>query len=138
MVKVRLTTSEQCQWVVSGGRNLTEEERAKLRRDELTSEFKIREIGSDQTPQLVELRYQPDVEIRLHSHDEDEIIYVLGGSMRVNSRSVGPGACLYIAGGTFYGFRAGPEGLHILNFRPRQDTTFNLPANAKRGASPSE
>ena len=27
------------------------------------------------------------------------------------------------------GFHAGPEGLRILNFRPRNDTTFNLPPN---------
>ena len=138
MVKVRLTTSEQCEWVVSGQRGITEEERAKLRKGELTSEFKVREPGSEQTPQLVELRYQPNAEIRVHSHDEDEIIYILEGSMRVNNRMVGPGACLYIAGRTFYGFHAGPEGLHILNFRPRQDTTFNLPPNAEHDASSSQ
>src|SRR5579862_6123317 len=115
MVKVRLTTSEQCQWVVSGHRDITEDERATLRKGEITSEFKIRENGSDQTPQLVELRYQPNAEIQVHSHDEEEIIYVLEGSMRINNRMVGPGACLYIAGRTFYGFHAGPEGLHILN-----------------------
>ena len=49
--------------------------------------------------------------------------------MRINNRTVGPGACLTIPGGVFYGFHAGPEGLRILNFRPRNDTTFNLPPN---------
>ena len=127
MARVRLTTEDQQPWVVSGDRPIADDERGKLREGELTSEFRIREPGSDRNPQLVELRYQPNAEIRLHSHDEDEIIYVLGGAMRINNRTVGPGACLTIPGGVFYGFHAGPDGLTILNFRPRTDTTFNLP-----------
>ncbi|MCB2073791.1 MAG: cupin domain-containing protein [Novosphingobium sp.] len=129
MARVRLTTEDQQSWIVSGERNISEDERGKLRSGELTSEYRLREPGSDDFPQLVELRYQPDSEIRLHSHDEDEIIYVLEGAMRINNRTVGPGACLTIPGGVFYGFHAGPEGLRILNFRPRNDTTFNLPPN---------
>jgi quercetin dioxygenase-like cupin family protein len=127
MAKVRLTTEEQQPWIVSGERSIGEEERGKLRQGELTSEFRIREPGGEDNPQLVELRYQPNSEIRLHSHDQDEIIYVLDGAMRINNRTIGPGACLTIPGGVFYGFHAGPEGLRILNFRPRIDGTFNLP-----------
>jgi len=132
MAKVRLTTEEQQPWIVSGERSISDEERGKLRRGELTSSFRMREPGSASSPQLVELRYEPDAEIRLHSHDEDEIIYVLEGAMRINNRTVGPGACLTIPGGVFYGFHAGPEGLKILNFRPREDTTFNLPPNQQK------
>lgn len=131
MARVRLTTDDQQDWVVSGQRSLSEEERGKLREGELQSEFRIREPGSEENPQLVELRYTPDSEIRLHSHDEDEIIYVLDGTMRINNRSVGPGACLTIPGGTFYGFHAGSDGLRILNFRPRTDESFNLPPAGK-------
>lgn len=127
MAKVRLTTQDQQDWIVSGERDLDEAERAKLRQGELTSAYRMREPGGPDFPQLVELRYEPDAEIRLHSHDEDEIIYVLDGQMRVGSRTVGPGACLTVPGGVFYGFHAGPEGLRILNFRPREDTSFNLP-----------
>ena len=133
MARVRLTTEEQQPWIVSGERNISDEERDKLRQGELTSEYRMREPGGEDFPQLVELRYQPDAEIRLHSHDEDEIIYVLEGGMRINNRTVGPGACLTIPGGVFYGFHAGPEGLRILNFRPRNDTTFNLPPNGEKG-----
>jgi quercetin dioxygenase-like cupin family protein len=127
MARVRLTTEDQQPWVVSGERSISDEERGKLRQGELQSAFRIREPGGDHNPQLVELRYEPNSEIRLHSHDEDEIIYVLSGAMRINNRSVGAGACLTIPGGVFYGFHAGPEGLTILNFRPREDSTFNLP-----------
>lgn len=134
MARVRLTTEEQQPWIVSGERNISEEERDKLRQGELTSEYRMREPGGDDFPQLVELRYRPDSEIRLHSHDEDEIIYVLEGSMRINNRTAGPGSCLTIPGGVFYGFHAGPDGLRILNFRPRNDTTFNLPKETAKEA----
>jgi quercetin dioxygenase-like cupin family protein len=132
MARVRLTTEDQQPWVVSGERPISADERGKLRQGELTSSFRIREPGSDRNPQLVELRYRPDAEIRLHSHDEDEIIYVLDGAMRINNRTVGPGACLTIPGGVFYGFRAGPDGLRILNFRGREDSTFHLPPEQKK------
>jgi len=132
MAKVRVTTQDQQPWIVSGERQLDDAERGKLKQGELTSSFRMREPGSASSPQLVELRYEPDAEIRLHSHDEDEIIYVLEGAMRINNRTVGPGACLTIPGGVFYGFHAGPEGLKILNFRPREDTTFNLPPNQQK------
>lgn len=127
MARVRLTTDEQQAWIVSGERDLPEEDRAKLRKGELESQYRMREPGGDDFPQLVELRYSPNSEIRLHSHDEAEIIYILEGEMRINNRKLGPGATLTIPGGVFYGFHAGPEGLRFLNFRPRQDLTFNLP-----------
>lgn len=134
MARVRLTTEEQQEWIVSGERSLDDDERAKLRKGELTSEYRMREPGGDDFPQLVELRYRPDAEIRLHSHDEDEIIYVLEGEMRISNRVVGRGGCLTIPGGVFYGFHAGPKGLRILNFRPRQDTTFHLPSGTAQEA----
>ncbi len=130
MARVRLTTEDQQSWTVSGERDLDEGERAKLRQGELTSAYRMREPGDASSPQLVELRYEPDAEIRVHSHDEDEIIYVLSGEMRINNRKFGPGATLTVPGGVFYGFHAGPEGLRILNFRPRIDTSFNLPPGA--------
>lgn len=111
MARVRLTTEDQQEWIVSGERDLDEEERGKLRHGELTSAYRLREPGDADSPQLVELRYEPDAEIRVHSHDEDEIIYVLSGEMRINNRKLGPGATLTVPGGVFYGFRAGPEGL---------------------------
>jgi mannose-6-phosphate isomerase-like protein (cupin superfamily) len=127
MAKVRLTTGDQQVWIVSGEHDMDEAERSKLKQGELTTSYRIREPGDEASPQLVELTYQPDAEIQTHCHDEDEIIYVLSGAMLIGARTVGPGACLTVPGRTFYGFRAGPEGLHILNFRARPDTSFHLP-----------
>ena len=52
------------------------------------------------------------------------MIYILEGEIIFGNRSFGPGSTISIPGNTLYGFRAGPEGLRFLNFRPRADTTF--------------
>jgi len=92
---------------------------------EISAHYRMRDLGTDQHPQLMEMRYEPHAEIQVHAHDEDEIVYILAGEMHLGGRVLGPGSTLSIAGGTFYGFKAGAEGLQFLNFRPRQDTTFH-------------
>jgi quercetin dioxygenase-like cupin family protein len=134
MAKVRLTTGDQQDWIVSGERQLDDGERNKLGQGELTSSYRVREPGDAASPQLVELRYEPGAVIQQHCHDEDEIIYVLSGAMVIGARTVGPGACLTVPGGVFYGFRAGPEGLAILNFRARPDASFHLPPQKEASA----
>ena len=61
-------------------------------------------------------------EVAVHSHSEDEVIFVRAGSMRLGSRLHGPGTAIAIAANTKYGFTAGPEGLSILNFRSAAPT----------------
>jgi hypothetical protein len=56
-------------------------------------------------------------EVAVHSHSEDEVIFVRAGSVRLGKRLHGPGTAIAIAANTKYGFMAGPEGLSILNFR---------------------
>lgn len=127
MAKVRITTPEQHPWQVSGLRVETELSKVIMPDGGPASAYKIREPGTETVPQLVELRMHPGEEIELHCHDEDEIMYVLSGEMILGNRTVGPGACIYIGGGVFYGFKAGPEGLHFLNFRSHIDNSFHLP-----------
>ncbi len=47
--------------------------------------------------------------------------------MQIGNRKIGPGATITIGGGVFYGFKAGPEGVHFLNFRAQIDSSFHLP-----------
>jgi mannose-6-phosphate isomerase-like protein (cupin superfamily) len=136
MAKVRITTPDQQPWEVAGLRAQTEASKAVMPDGGPASAYKIREPGSEDVPQLVELRMHPHEEIELHCHDEDEIMYVLSGEMILGNRKVGPGACVYIGGGVFYGFKAGPEGLHFLNFRGHMDNSFHLPAE-RQGANAS-
>lgn len=60
----------------------------------------------------------PEDEARgIHSHSEDEIIFVTGGSIRLGRKLYGPGTALAIAADTLYSFTPGPEGLSFVNFR---------------------
>ncbi len=61
--------------------------------------------------------YHADFEVAVHSHTEDEIIFVRAGQMRLGNRLYGPGTTLAIAANTKYGFKAGPDGLSFVNFR---------------------
>lgn len=55
--------------------------------------------------------------VAVHSHSEDEIIFVRDGELRVGNHHYGPGAALAIAANTKYGFQVGPSGLSFVNFR---------------------
>lgn len=60
----------------------------------------------------------PEAQARgVHSHSEDEIIFVTHGSIRLGNRLFGAGTALAIAGDTLYSLSAGPEGMSFINFR---------------------
>jgi len=58
----------------------------------------------------------------LHSHSEDEVIFVRKGSIRLGNRLYPEGTALFIAADTKYGFHSGPEGLGFVNFRVSSPT----------------
>ncbi len=61
-------------------------------------------------------------ETPVHSHSENEIIFVTAGSMRIGRREYGPGSALAIAANTKYGFFSGQDGLSFVNFRGSSPT----------------
>ncbi|GAC1572427.1 MAG: hypothetical protein NVS3B5_01280 [Sphingomicrobium sp.] len=87
----------------------------------LDSTYRIHELGTDQSPQLLEARYLPGTSIGVHAHDHDEIVYVVEGEMLVGNKTSGPGSSVFVAARTLYSFSAGPAGLRFLNFRPLRD-----------------
>jgi hypothetical protein len=93
------------------------------RQENTGGERRIRHEGSDTDLQLFECRVAPNQHIETHAHTEDEIIYVLGGSMRFGAHVLTAGSSIYIPGLTLYAFDSGPDGLQFINFRPRQDET---------------
>ena len=58
-----------------------------------------------------------------HLHTEDEIIFILKGSIVVGRRQLTPGSALAIDANTVYTFTAGEGGLSFINFRA-QDPYF--------------
>jgi len=61
---------------------------------------------------------------RPHIHTADEIIYILGGSMRFGSYELGPDSAICIPGNVRYAQWAGQNGCTFLNFR--RDTSEQL------------
>jgi hypothetical protein len=66
--------------------------------------------------------YVGDSPVAVHSHSEDEIIFVRDGELCVSGRHYGPGAALSVAAHTKYGFDVGPSGLSFVNFRASAPT----------------
>lgn len=91
---------------------------------ELQGDFKPHDRGDPTGLELLEVYYPPHAVIKLHAHHEDEIIYVVDGAIRLGDRLYGKGSSVFVAGETLYGFEAGPEGLHMVNFRARSDHSF--------------
>lgn len=62
----------------------------------------------------------------VHSHSEDEIIFVTGGAIRLGTKLHGPGTALAIAADTMYSFTPGPDGLSFINFRAGYPKAFRM------------
>jgi len=91
---------------------------------EHSSDIRMHEMGDAQSLQMYEVKMAPDAVTENHAHEQDEIIYVVSGELRMGRRVLRAGDSVFIAGGSVYGFTAGPEGLHLINFRPRNDTSY--------------
>jgi quercetin dioxygenase-like cupin family protein len=87
--------------------------------EELAGTSRSHHAGSETEPEMFEVRFPPNTVVHPHAHLVDEIIYVVAGQLIVGNRVLEPGSSVFIAGRTLYTFRAGPEGVHFLNFRPR-------------------
>ena len=96
---------------------------ARISRAERDADVRIMHSNADGL-QLFEARIAPDEEIALHAHAADEIIYILEGELLIGRKRMGPGASVFVAGDTLYGFRSGATGVRFLNFRGRSNTSF--------------
>jgi hypothetical protein len=62
-------------------------------------------------------RSEGGVRDRSHTHTQDELIYLLAGSVIVGGVEHGPGTCLAVPALTRYSLLSGPDGFAILNYR---------------------
>lgn len=92
--------------------------------EELAGKSREHHPGSETEPELFEVQFGPDTVVHSHAHLCDEIIYVVAGQLILGSRVVGPGSSVFIAGETLYSFRAGSDGVHFVNFRPRSGAGY--------------
>jgi quercetin dioxygenase-like cupin family protein len=83
--------------------------------------------GSADEPQLLEVEFPPNQEVPPHAHQEDEILYIVRGEIHFGNRVLGPGSSVFIPRMTLYSFKAGPDGLVWVNFRPRKPVGATIP-----------
>lgn len=62
-------------------------------------------------------RGEGGVKDRSHTHTQDELIYIVGGSLIVGGVEHGPGSCLAIPANLRYSVTSGPDGNAFLNYR---------------------
>jgi quercetin dioxygenase-like cupin family protein len=124
MSRIRVHAADEVQWVRIGDMS-RDPSRSGLTQGELESSIRYAEPGTESAPQLMEVNYVPDAVVAPHSHDSAEIVYVVEGELHWGEQVLGPGASLFIGEGAVYGYRAGPQGLRIVNFRPRADFSFH-------------
>jgi quercetin dioxygenase-like cupin family protein len=82
------------------------------------------ERGSADSMELLEMRFEPDTVLVPHSHDSDEIIFVVEGSITYGHETLVAGCSIYIPGGAFSGGHTGSEPTRLLSFRARADFTW--------------
>jgi hypothetical protein len=78
-------------------------------------EFGDQVIGDrERGPWIEVINLPPGHPIAPHHHNEDEIRYVVKGSMVMDGQTYGPGTVYYTEQDTDYSFTAGPQGLRYL------------------------
>ena len=71
--------------------------------------------GGGAVPTVGEIWATSDHAVESHTHDADELLYVLSGAIEINGRRLGPNEVAFIPEGTSYSARVlAPEGAHVL------------------------
>lgn len=68
-----------------------------------------------------------DLTVGVHSHSEDEIIFIVSGQIRLGRKLFPEGTAIAIPGGTLYSFTAGPQGMAFVNFRAGLPADIHFP-----------
>lgn len=126
MGTVRVADANEIEWQGSD-QEKAEAIRARgiiLTPEELAGKSREHHHGSDTEPELFEVQFGPNTVVQPHAHLYDEIIYVIAGQLILGSRVLEAGSSVFIAGQTLYSFRAGPDGVHFVNFRPRSGAGY--------------
>jgi quercetin dioxygenase-like cupin family protein len=80
--------------------------------------------GGDGGFSLVHVWFKPNYHLPRHSHDTDCLYYVLSGQVLMGSQVMEAGDGFYVPSGQSYGYRAGPAGVEVLEFR--HSTAFDI------------
>ena len=78
---------------------------------------------------LTHARFRADLLLPRHSHDAHCAYYVLEGEAHLGSTILRKGDSFIVPKDDFYTYRAGPEGVEILEFRSQTDFHFRFGGN---------
>jgi len=80
---------------------------------------------------LVRLWFKEDFPLPLHSHDVDCFYYVIAGSLQLGTEKLGPSDSFFIPAKAPYTYRAGPEGVEVLEIRQADHWNFKNHAKSE-------
>ena len=82
---------------------------------------------------LVSLDFPPGAMLPRHSHSADCLYYIVSGGIVLGTRELGPGDGFFVPADQPYGYRAGSDGVVLLEFRHSTafDTVFHEPRPAR-------
>jgi quercetin dioxygenase-like cupin family protein len=94
--------------------------------ENFTSAVPFRQEGPDGFS-LVSLDFPPGAILPRHSHSADCLYYIISGGIVMGARALGPGDGFFAPAEHPYGYRAGSEGVKLLEFRHSAafDTKFH-------------
>lgn len=78
---------------------------------------------------LTHVWFKKNYPLPLHSHDTDCLYYIIAGSLRMGTETLGARDSFFLPGGTPYSYKPGPEGVELLEIR--HATHFNFVNLAK-------
>lgn len=81
---------------------------------------------------LTHVWFKKDYPLPLHSHDADCLYYIIAGSIRLGTETLGPRDSFFIPADVPYAYKPGPDGVEVLEIR--QATSFNF-VNLAKGAA---
>ncbi len=78
---------------------------------------------------LTHVWFKKDFPLPLHSHDAHCLYYIVGGSLRIGDKTLGKGDGFFLPKDMPYTYRAGPEGVQLLEFRNADCFDFQFRAD---------
>jgi AraC-like ligand binding domain len=78
---------------------------------------------------LTHVWFKKDFPLPLHSHDAHCLYYITAGTLRIGDKTLGKGDGFFIPRDMPYTYRAGPEGVELLEFRNADRFDFQFRAD---------
>jgi hypothetical protein len=93
---------------------------------------KVRMAFSRPGMSLTHVWFKSGYPLPLHSHTSDCLYYLLAGSIRVGTETLGPGDGFFVASDVPYTYETGPDGAEVLEFRATDALNIRFMAKQKR------